>query len=217
MRKLSHLPLLIFASSLEPFDTDCISSIYSLPNFVLVSTTLSLNSSPFVLRAEHGQNSLYMRTQQLSPSPRPEPRAIRREYVRSLLRQDISYFDICTPGSVSTSVSNNADMIHTGLAEKVGTIIQGLAMLTAAFIVAFATNWNLTLVTATTLPGAVIGVGITIALDARLEAKILDIYAKAGGLVEEALGSIRIVTAFGADYKLLKKYEAYLEVAKTLA
>lgn len=142
-------------------------------------------------------------------------RAIRRDYVRSLLRQDISYFDICTPGSVSTSVSNNADMIHTGLAEKVGVIIQGLAMLTAAFIVAFATSWKLTLVTATTLPGAVIGVGITIALDARLEAKILEIYAKAGGLVEEALGSIRIVTAFGADDKLLKKYEAYLEVAKT--
>lgn len=106
-------------------------------------------------------------------------------------------------------------MIHAGLSEKVGVIIQGLAMLTSAFIVAFTTGWKLTLVTATTLPAAVIAVGITIALDARLETKILAIYAKAGGLVEEALGSIRIVAAFGANDKLLKKYEAYLEAAKT--
>jgi ATP-binding cassette, subfamily B (MDR/TAP), member 1 len=142
-------------------------------------------------------------------------RSIRREYIRSLLRQDISYFDTCTPGSVATNISNNADMIHTGLAEKVGVIIQGLAMLTSAFIVAFVSGWKLTLVTATTLPAAVIAVGITVALDARIEAKILEIYSKAGGLVEEALGSIRIVAAFGANDKLLKKYEAYLEVAKT--
>ena len=140
-------------------------------------------------------------------------RAIRQDFIRSLLRQDISYFDTCTPGSVATSISNNADMIHTGLAEKVGVIIQGLAMLTSAFVVAFTQGWKLALVTATTLPAAVIAVGITVALDARLEAKILDVYAKAGGLVEEALGSVRIVTAFGAHEKLLKKYEAYLEVA----
>jgi ATP-binding cassette, subfamily B (MDR/TAP), member 1 len=106
-------------------------------------------------------------------------------------------------------------MIHTGLAEKVGVIIQGLAMLTSAFIVALVSGWKLTLVTATTLPAAVTAVGITVALDARIEAKILEIYSKAGGLVEEALGSIRIVAAFGANDKLLKKYEAYLEVAKT--
>lgn len=106
-------------------------------------------------------------------------------------------------------------MIQTGLSEKVGVIIQGLAMLVTAFIVAFVKGWKLTLVTATTLPAAVIAVSITIALDARLEAKILEIYSKAGGLVEEALGSVRVVTAFGAHNKLLKKYEAYLDVAKT--
>ena len=73
-------------------------------------------------------------------------RTIRQEYIRSLLRQDIAYFDTCTPGSVATSISNNADMIQNGMSEKVGTIIQGLAMLTSAFIVAFVNGWKLTLV-----------------------------------------------------------------------
>src|SRR5271155_393720 len=141
-------------------------------------------------------------------------RAIRRDFIRSLIRQDISYFDSCTPGSVATSISNNADLVQAGLSEKVGTAIQGVAMLGAAFVVAFTKQRKLTLVVATTLPGAVLAVGITVALDARLEAKILDIYSKAGGLVEESLGSIRIVTAFDASRKLQKKYDAYLDVAK---
>src|SRR5436305_8618000 len=119
-------------------------------------------------------------------------RAIRQDFIRSLIRQDISYFDSCAPGSVATSISNNADLVQAGLSEKVGTAIQGVAMLVAAFVVAFTKQWKLTLVVATTLPGAVLAVGITVALDAWLEAKILDIYSKAGGMVEDSLGSMRI-------------------------
>lgn len=141
-------------------------------------------------------------------------RTIRLTYIRSLLRQDISYFDTCTPGSVATSISNNADMIQTGLGEKVGVACQSLAMLVSAFIIAFTQGWKLTLVTATTLPAAVLGTGITVALDARQEAKIMAIYAKAAGLVEEALSSIRNVTALGANSKLQKKYDVHLDQAK---
>lgn len=140
--------------------------------------------------------------------------ALRQEFIRSLIRQDIAYFDSCTPGSIATSISNNADLVQNGLGEKVGVACQGLAMMATAYVVAFTRQWKLSLVTATTMPATVLIVGVTVILDARLEAKILDIYAKAGGLVEEALGSIRIVTAFGARHKLQKQYDAYLDQAK---
>jgi ATP-binding cassette subfamily B (MDR/TAP) protein 1 len=157
---------------------------------------------------------VYIHTSCFTVTATRATRALRQDFIRSLIRQDISYFDSCPPGSVATSISNNADLVQAGLSEKVGTAIQGLAMLATAFVIAFTKQWKLTLVVATTLPGAVLAVGITVALDARLEAKILDIYSKAGGLVEESLGSIRIVTAFDASKKLQEKYDAYLEVAK---
>jgi ATP-binding cassette subfamily B (MDR/TAP) protein 1 len=141
-------------------------------------------------------------------------RRLRLEYIRAILRQDMAYFDSYTPGSVATRISNNANLIQAGLSEKVGTAAQGFAMLVSAFVVAFTQNWRLTLPVATTVPTAVILVGITVAMDAKLEAKILDVYSKAGGLVEEALGSIRIVTAFGANKKLSKKYDQHLDKAK---
>lgn len=52
--------------------------------------------------------------------------------------------------------------------------------------------------------------------DAKIEAKILDIYNNAGGLVEEALSTIRIITAFGAQNKLLSRYDASLAEAQKL-
>lgn len=126
----------------------------------------------------------------------------------------MAYFDTYTPGSVATRISNNANLIHGGLAEKVGVAIQSFAMLITAFVVAFTQYWKLTLAVSTAIPTAVLVVGITVVLDMRLEAKILEIYSRSGGLMEEAFGSIRIVTAFGAREKLLKKYEKYLDMAK---
>lgn len=141
-------------------------------------------------------------------------KALRQDFITALIRQDIAYFDNCSPGTVATTISNNADIVENGLGEKVGVAFQALAMLTAAFVVAFTQQWKLTLVTATTLPLAVIVVGITVALDTKLEAKILKIYGKAGGLAEEAMGTVRIVTAFDATDKLCRKYDEYLETAK---
>jgi ATP-binding cassette subfamily B (MDR/TAP) protein 1 len=106
----------------------------------------------------------------------------------------------------------------------------GFSMLISAFVVAFSQQWKLTLVTATTLPAGkwscyvycgnadgcflvVFLVGLTVMFDQKLEAKILDIYSKAGGLAEEALGSVRNVVAFGAHEKLQAKYKAYLDSA----
>ncbi len=53
-------------------------------------------------------------------------------------------------------------------------------------------------------------------LDAKIEAKILDIYNVAGGLAEEALSTVRIVTAFDASKKLRQKYDVYLAAAQKL-
>lgn len=157
---------------------------------------------------------VYIHTSTFTITANRTTSALRQAYIRSLVRQDIEYFDSCTPGSVASAISTNADLVQNGLSEKVGTLFQGIAMMLAAYIVAFTRQWKLTLVTGTTMPAAITAVGITVALDAKLEARILDIYSKAAGLVEEAFSSIRIVTAFGAGDRMRKKYDHYLDEAK---
>ncbi|KAK1522661.1 multidrug resistance protein 3 [Colletotrichum paranaense] len=143
-------------------------------------------------------------------------RAFRVDFIRSMIRQDVSFIDSCAPGTVVSTISNSADMVENGSTEKVGSLIQNMSMFVAAFVVAFTRQWKLTLVTATSLPILFIGFKITFGLDAKIEAKILEIYNRAGGLVEEALGSTRIVTAYNASAKLSRKYDDYLAGAQKL-
>ncbi|KAH6622419.1 putative ABC transporter [Boeremia exigua] len=142
--------------------------------------------------------------------------ALRLDFIRSLMRQDVSYIDSCSSGTISSTISNNPDMIENSSTEKVGSLVQNLSMFIAAFVVAFTQQWKLTLVTATTLPVLFTGYAITFGLDAKIEAEIMEIYNQAAGLVQEALGSVRVVTAFGASAKLSRKYDAPLAKAQAL-
>ncbi|KAJ9160641.1 ABC transporter protein AtrC [Coniochaeta hoffmannii] len=143
-------------------------------------------------------------------------KAFRIDFIRAMIRQDVSFIDNCSPGTVSSTISNSADMVENGSTEKVGSLIQNISMFVAAFVVAFTRQWKLTLVTATTLPVLFIGFRVTFGLDAKIEAEILSIYNRAGGLAEEALSTIRVVTAFDASSKLSRKYDDALAAAQKL-
>ncbi|KAL4968151.1 P-loop containing nucleoside triphosphate hydrolase protein [Aspergillus stella-maris] len=143
-------------------------------------------------------------------------KALRQDFIRSILRQDLAYFDTCLPGTVATILANNADLVEIGLGEKLGIAVEGAAQLVAAFAVAFSRHWKLTLVVSATLPIAIAVVIVTVILDTKISTKILGIYSKAGGIAEEALSTTHIVTAFNAATKLQNKYDAYLEEAKVL-
>ena len=56
-------------------------------------------------------------------------------------------------------------------------------------------------------------IGICIALDAPLEARIVRIYSQASNLAQETISSIRTVHAFCARTKMVKKYDEFLQQA----
>ncbi|KIA75614.1 ABC transporter protein AtrC [Aspergillus ustus] len=142
---------------------------------------------------------------------------LRHDFLRSTLRQDIAYFDTtCLPGTVATLLSSNADLVEIGMGEKLGLAIEGVAQLVAAFVIAFTRQWKLTLVVASTLPIAITVVVVTVIMDTKVSGKILALYSKAGGLAEEALSTVHVVTAFNAAAKLQARYDSYLESAKQL-
>ncbi|KAI9839418.1 MAG: hypothetical protein M1838_004331 [Thelocarpon superellum] len=72
------------------------------------------------------------------------------------------------------------------MADKVGITVQDVAMLVASF----SRSWKLALVAMTSIPLAVLAIGITVTLDARLDSRIQELYIQASGFMEEALASI---------------------------
>lgn len=63
-------------------------------------------------------------------------RICREDFIKSLIRQDVAFLYSCSPGTVATTVSNNADLVENRSTE-VGTLAQAMSMFVAAFVVAF--------------------------------------------------------------------------------
>ncbi|KZL75857.1 multidrug resistance protein 3 (ATP-binding cassette sub-family B member 5) [Colletotrichum tofieldiae] len=143
-------------------------------------------------------------------------RNIRTSYLRSALSQEISFFDHGSAGSISMQATSNGKLIQSGIAEKLGQVFQNVATFVAAFIIAFVGQWKLTLIISCILPALLIVIGGASVPDARIDAKILPIYAMAGKYAENILTSVRAVKAFNLESRILDKYTSYLHDARML-
>jgi ABC-type multidrug transport system fused ATPase/permease subunit len=114
-------------------------------------------------------------------------RNMRHDYMRSALRRDISFFDHGSVGSISMQATSNGRLIQCGTSEKLGQMIQATATLIAAFIIAFITQWKLTLILICIVPALILMVGTAGGIDAGIETDMLKIYAQTGAIAESSL------------------------------
>lgn len=141
---------------------------------------------------------------------------IRMAYLRAALSQEVAYFDVGEGGSIATQATSNGRLIQGGISEKLGLTFQGLSAFVTAFIVAFITQWKLTLITLCVAPATIIAMSVTAIIEAGIETKILDVYAKANSFSEGVLASARTVHAFEMRSRLVAKFDEYLIEAHNL-
>ncbi|KAL6895481.1 P-loop containing nucleoside triphosphate hydrolase protein [Trichoderma longibrachiatum] len=142
-------------------------------------------------------------------------RNIRHAYLRAALSQEVAYYDLGTSGSIATQATTNGKLIQGGIAEKLGLTFQGVSAFITAFIVAFVTQWKLTLICLCIAPTTIAVMAFVGISEAGIETKIFDIQAKGNAFAEGILGSARTVHAFGMRSRLVKKFDEYLSEAHT--
>lgn len=142
-------------------------------------------------------------------------RSLRLDFLKQTLRQEIAYFDSAEPGSIPGSINRGGNLVNQGISEKFGLAVQATTTFFAAFIVAFAVQWKLTLISLCIVPAILIVVTICVVIDSEIENKLNDTWGEADKLAEEVF-SIRNVHAFWAYVKLSGKFEGILEHARQL-
>ncbi|KAL7619853.1 hypothetical protein AAE478_010398 [Parahypoxylon ruwenzoriense] len=143
-------------------------------------------------------------------------RNVRTAYLRAAFSQETGYFDQGVGGSISMQATTNGNLIQSGIAEKLGLVVQGTSTFIAAFIIAFVTQWKLTLIIICIVPALVITMGFASALDANYETSILKVQAQAGSYAENILGGVRTVHAFNLRLRVVKEYFKYLSHAYSI-
>lgn len=131
------------------------------------------------------------------------------------MSQEIAYYDQGSSASVSQQTTTNGKLIQSGIAEKLGIVIQAISTFVAAFVIAFVTQWKLTLILIFMVPTLLVVIGGCGGIDAKIETTILQVNAEAGSYAEDVLGGIRTLHAFNLVPRVMAKYNTYLTDAYT--
>lgn len=137
-------------------------------------------------------------------------RNIRRDYLKSALRQEVAYFDFGTGGSIATQAYSGGRLIQNGISEKLGLAFQGASAFISSFIIAFVTNWKLTLIICCIAPLTVAVMAVTSFIEAGYETKVLEHHAGANSFAEGVFANVRTVHAFEMRARLVKKFDEFL-------
>ncbi|KAL7089248.1 hypothetical protein ACP275_13G177500 [Erythranthe tilingii] len=145
---------------------------------------------------------------------------IRGLYLKTLLRQDIEFFDTqAETGEIIGRMSGDTILIQDAMGEKVGKFIQFMSTFFGGYIIAISKGWKLALVLATSLPAIVLAGGSVSLLISKMSTRGQVAYAEAGAVVEQTVGAIRTVASFTGEKQATEKYDnklktAYLATAK---
>lgn len=142
-------------------------------------------------------------------------RNVRRSYLQAAFSQEITYYDRGASGSISQQATTDGKLIQSGIAEKLGIVIQAISTFVAAFVIAFITQWKLTLILIFMVPTLLIVLGTAGGIGAMIETKILQVYAQASSYAENVLGGVQTFQAFNLRPRMMAKYDSYLQDAYT--
>ncbi|SPN96941.1 related to multidrug resistance protein [Cephalotrichum gorgonifer] len=142
--------------------------------------------------------------------------AIRADFLRALFAQSIHVLDSMPAGAAASTITTTANVLQNGISEKFGVLIEFLTTMIAGIIIAFIYSWSLALVTFSVILFIMLTLGILLPLIVKGVNKTSKAEGKATAIASEALSSIRMIAACGAQERTHFRYLYWSEEARRL-
>ncbi|KAL9672979.1 hypothetical protein QQ045_029232 [Rhodiola kirilowii] len=136
---------------------------------------------------------------------------LRVKCLESVLMQEIRFFDTeAKEKNPIFLISRDAVLVQDVISDKIGHGLRYLSQSAAGFAIAFASVWQLTLLTLAIVPLlAVAGVAYTVIM-ATLSEKGEAAYAEAGNVADEVISNVRMVYALVGERRAITAYSKSL-------
>jgi ATP-binding cassette subfamily B (MDR/TAP) protein 1 len=140
--------------------------------------------------------------------------ALRLAYIQSLFAQPVGKLDEVSPGTVANTITSSSDTIQSSISDRMTVLVQSLAMLVAAYVVAFRFSWALTLASSASLVFVVLCFSVTGPIGIKLQQQVDRADEKHASIAAGIFGSIRTVLSLGAEAALSEKYFQWVEMSR---
>ncbi|KAK6957559.1 hypothetical protein Daesc_000346 [Daldinia eschscholtzii] len=139
---------------------------------------------------------------------------IRIRYLEAVIRQNIGIFDNMGTGSLVSALGADLNAIQDAVSYKLSIVLSSFGTLIATYAVSFALQWKLTLMMTWSffLSLALLYLGNLIA--GRYSKRSTQAQSTGSSIAEEALGSIRSITALGLQNQVINSYDQQLDKAE---
>ena len=133
--------------------------------------------------------------------------AIRLGYLQALFKQPISILDTLPPGQTAAIITITANILQIGISERLSSLIQAITVIVTALVIACCYSWQLTLVTSSGLVAIALCYIFVTPIVVKRYLKVQESDRQASGIASDALSSIRMVAACGAEGKMAESYD----------
>jgi ABC-type multidrug transport system fused ATPase/permease subunit len=142
---------------------------------------------------------------------------LRRDTIRTLLGQDIEFFDRRDAGEMTTRLWADVPPLQFALGEEFADALRFAVIAVAGTALLFYTSPPLTLLTLLAVPPIVVGVSVLGRRVRTLSTAMQQAHADAGARAAEIVGGIRTVRAFSREAAEMARYDGHIARALAIA
>ncbi|TMW55483.1 hypothetical protein Poli38472_010365 [Pythium oligandrum] len=151
----------------------------------------------------------------LSHSAARQTRVMRQCVMESLVYQDMAWFDVNNPFSLSADIGSNMVVIQDGLGRKLGQFVKHATQVVFAVTVGIIRGWNVGLAILGLFPIFLVSIYLFVTNVSKSTHMESDEYSNAAAIAEESLTSVSTVMAFNAQTSVVDRFKNFLTSGET--
>ncbi|GAB9475822.1 Multidrug resistance protein abc superfamily, partial [Globisporangium polare] len=135
-------------------------------------------------------------------------KALREQGFQHMLHLDVTWYDSHDALQLSSRLTGDTVKIKDGMGQKLGDSLRYTAQFVTGYVIGFVKGWDISLVMACVMPCIAFSLAWLLkTLRSRTE-WAQKVYAEAGAVAEETLGSMRTVVSNNGERRAIDKYNA---------
>ncbi|CAI7662711.1 unnamed protein product [Penicillium crustosum] len=139
---------------------------------------------------------------------------LREKYLAAILRQNMAFFDVLGAGEITTRITADMNLIQDSLTGKLSLTLYSCSNFGTAFIISFVKSWRMALILISAIVAETGSMSVCSSFMVKYTHMSLSAYGDGSTAAEEAISSIKHVTAFGIQDKLADRYQKFLTKAE---